>query len=139
MAKIRKCRIHWKPSNSHGLKGYRLYWDVDGDVHYDSEHVDVGSRTEIVLPDDIPSLPVTNGDMQIGITAVTDRGNESDMVKMSSPFDFVVPDPPSEIQSEDLEDYFLSGPAETEPVVSEIEEPGQDEWRQERSSSDWNA
>ncbi len=137
MAKIRKSKIYWKPSSSHNLAGYKLYWDVGGDVNYESEHADVGLRTEIILPDDLPSFPLVNGDIQIGITAVTDRGNESDMVKMSASFDFALPEPPSEIESQDMEDFFFRGPADTSAIDSEIEGPGQVEWPKEKSDSDY--
>jgi hypothetical protein len=137
MAKIRKSKIYWKPSSSPHLVGYKLYWDVRGDVNYDSEHADVGLRTEIVLPDDLPSFPLVNSDIQIGITAVTDRGNESDMVKMSASFDFALPEAPSEIESQDMDDFFFRGPADTSATDSEIEGPRQVEWSKEKSDSDY--
>jgi hypothetical protein len=137
MAKIRKSKIYWKPSNSHHLASYKLYWAVGGNVNYDSEHADVGLRREIILPDDVPSFPFVDGDIEIGITAVTDRGSESDMVKMSASFNFALPEAPSEIESQDMEDFFFSGPADTSPIDSEIQEPEQEEWPKEKSDSDW--
>ena len=137
MAKIRKSKIYWKPSNSPHLRSYRLYWDVGGNVNYHSEHADVGLRTEIILPDDVPSFPFVDGDIEIGITAVTDRGNESDIVKMSTSFDFAVPEAPSEVDSQDMEDFFFRGPAHTSPMDSKIEEPEREEWPRKTSDSDW--
>lgn len=137
MAKIRKSRIHWQPSSSSNLKSYRLYWSVGEDVHYDSDHADVGLRTEIVLPDDVPSFPLADGDVQIGITAVTERGNESDMVKATAEISFAAPEAPSEIQVQDMEDYYAIGPAETGGDDAETEEPEREEWRSEEASSSW--
>jgi hypothetical protein len=137
MAKIRKSKIYWKPSTSPHLAGYKLYWEVGGNVNYGSEHADVGLRTEIVLPDDVPSFPFVNGSIDIGITAVTDRGNESDMAKMSASFDFSLPEAPSEIEAKDMEDFFFRSPATTSPITSEIEEPEKEEWPKPESDSGW--
>jgi hypothetical protein len=129
MAKIRKRKIHWKPSNSYHVAGYKLYWAVGANVNYDSESADIGKRTEIILPDDVPSFPFVDGDIELGVTAVTEKGNESDMSKMSASFEFAVPDAPSELGSEDMEDFFVSHRAEAGSSASETEEGPREGWQ----------
>jgi hypothetical protein len=69
------------------VTGYRLYWSVSGEVSYDSEFVDIGDRTEVILPDEVPSLHHVRGEVALGITALTNNGNESNMVRFSVHFD----------------------------------------------------
>lgn len=56
-------------------------------MSYDSEFVDIGDRTEIMLPDQVPPLHHARGEVALGITALNRDGNESDMVKFSVRFD----------------------------------------------------
>jgi hypothetical protein len=101
MAKIRKRKIRWDPSSSEGVIGYRLYWSQDGTVDYDSESAELGKVTQIALPDDVPSFPLIEGEMDLGVTAVTQARNESDFVRVTAHFDFLVPEPPKNIKIED--------------------------------------
>jgi hypothetical protein len=94
MAKIRKRKVRWTPSNAAGVVGYRLYWAVGEAADYDSEFADVGNVAEVILPDEVPSFPTVAGDIELGVTAVDHIGNESDMAKFSAPFDFTAPDAP---------------------------------------------
>lgn len=107
MAKIRKRRIRWNASGSPGVIGYKVYWSVGDGVNYDSDFAEVGNVTEIILPDDIPAFPLFRGDIQLGITAVTGMGNESEMMTTSAPFEFLAPDPPIQPMLEPLEDFFI--------------------------------
>ena len=102
MGKVRKKRICWEPSMSDDVVKYRLYWSEDGVVSYTSKYVDVGKVTEVVIPDDVPSFPLVKGNVAIGIAALTEAGNESDMTKMTAEIDFVVPDAPTNLMIEDL-------------------------------------
>jgi hypothetical protein len=102
MAKVRKTQITWDAVDSPDVAGYRLYWAVGGGVDYNSEFLEVGNVTEIILPDDVPSFPLVAGDIEIGVTAVNQRGNESDMSVFSAPFDFTAPRAPGNIMVKDL-------------------------------------
>jgi len=102
MGKIRKKRIRWEPSMSGDVEKYRLYWSEDGMVGYGSKYVDVGKTTEVVIPDDVPSLPMVKANLVFGVTALTEAGNESDMAKMTAEVDFVVPDAPSNLIIEEV-------------------------------------
>jgi hypothetical protein len=86
----RKKRIRWSRSPSPGVVSYRLYWATAGEVNYHSEFIDVGDKSEVVLPDQVPPLRHVRGKAAIGITAVNGEGNESDMVSLA--FDFDSPD-----------------------------------------------
>jgi hypothetical protein len=121
MAKIRKRKIRWNASASPGVIGYKVYWAVDTGVSYDSDFADVGNVTEIVLPDAIPSFPVFRGDIQLGITAVTEMGNESEMMTTSAPFEFMAPDPPIQPILEPLDDYFIHDKTPKDAVHSETQ------------------
>jgi hypothetical protein len=85
--KTKKKRIRWNRSPSPCVLGYRLYWAVVGEVSYDSEFIDIGDRTEVALPDQVPSLQHVRGEVALGITAVNREGNESDMVRFTVNFD----------------------------------------------------
>jgi hypothetical protein len=85
--KTGKKRIRWSRSPSPNVVGYRLYWSVSVEVSYDSEFVDIGDRTEIMLPDQVPPLHHARGEVALGITVLNRDGNESDMVRLSVHFD----------------------------------------------------
>jgi hypothetical protein len=86
--KARKKRLRWNGSAASGVTGYKLYWAAGEGVSYESDCAEVGYMKEIVLPDDFPSFPVVAGEIQLGLTAVNDIGNESDMTKFTVSFDF---------------------------------------------------
>lgn len=90
VSKAKKKRIRWSRSPSLNVAGYRLYWSFSGEVGYASEFIDIGDRTEIVLPDQVPPLHQVRGEVALGITALNRDGNESDMVRFSIHFDFPV-------------------------------------------------
>jgi len=81
-------RVRWKASGAPGVTGYKLYWAVGDGVGYESDCAEVGYFNEAVLPDDFPSFPKVAGEIQLGLTAVNDIGNESDMTKFAVSFDF---------------------------------------------------
>lgn len=85
-SKTKKKRIHWNRSPSPTVVGYRLYWSVVGEASYDSEFIDIGDRTEVILPDEVPSLYSVRGEVAFAITALNRDGNESDMVRFSVDF-----------------------------------------------------
>ncbi len=108
MAKVRKIRVRWSASTGSNVVGYKLYWAVGGGVNYDSDFNEVGKRTEVILPDEVPSFALVAGDIELGVTAVTEIGNESDMAKFSLPLDFTAPDAPMDIVIESREDFWWS-------------------------------
>jgi len=87
VSKIKRKRIRWNRSSSPNVVGYRLYWEVVGELSYDSEFIEIGDRTEVILPDQVPLLHHVHGEVALGITALNRDGNESDMVRFSVHFD----------------------------------------------------
>ena len=85
--KTKKKRIRWDRSPSPSVASYRRYWAVVGGLSYDSEFIDIGDRTEVILPDQVASLQHIHGEVALGITAVNREGNESDMVRFTVNFD----------------------------------------------------
>jgi hypothetical protein len=107
MAKVKKRRLVWNPSTSSNIVGYKLYWSQEGNVTYDSPFAMIGNVTEVVLPDQVPSFPVVNGAIQLGITAMNEIGNESDMTVVTAPFQFSVPEAPASPRLEALKEYYV--------------------------------
>ena len=107
MAKVKKRRLRWEPSTSSNVIGYKLYWAEEGGVNYDSPCAMIGNVTEVILPEQVPSFPIVKGSIELGITAVTEIGNESDMIIFPTPFQFSVPDAPRSIRLEALKEYHI--------------------------------
>jgi hypothetical protein len=108
LAKIKKRKLVWKPSNSPQVVGYKLYWSENGPVDYQSQSVKVGNITEIVLPDDVEGFDAVKGPVELGITAMDELGNESDLVTLKTPYQFNVPKAPSELWIETLQQYHTT-------------------------------
>jgi hypothetical protein len=98
----RKKKITWDPVDGSDVANYKLYWAVGGGVDYDSDCAEVGNVAEVMLPDDIPSFPHVADDVEIGVTAVSHKGNESDMSVFSAPFDFTAPPAPQNLMVADV-------------------------------------
>jgi hypothetical protein len=107
MAKIKKRKFIWEPSTSPNVIGYKLYWAEEGEVNYDSPSAMIGNVTEVILPEQVPSFPIVKGAIQLGITAVNEMGNESDMIIVSAPFQFSAPDAPVDPRLEGLKEYHF--------------------------------
>jgi len=107
MAKVKKRRLVWEPSTSPNVIGYKLYWAEEGEVNYDSPCAMIGNVTEVVLPEQVPSFPMVRGSIELGITAVNEVGNESDMMIFAAPFQFSVPDAPTSPAVEALKEYHI--------------------------------
>jgi hypothetical protein len=101
MGKIRNRKIRWEPSSTPNVK-YRLYWSIAGGVDYYSDHADVGNVTEVNFPDDIPLFPLTWGRFELGISAINEAGNESELTKTTVHINFTVPEPPKNLRVEDM-------------------------------------
>lgn len=102
VGKLRQKKIRWQASLTPGINKYKLYWSTDGALNYNSPSLDLGNSNEVVLPDGVPSFPLVNGTLTLGISAVNDAGNESDITEMTAEFNFVAPDAPRNLRIEDL-------------------------------------
>lgn len=100
--RYKKQRLSWGSSASPDVASYRIYWAMGKDVGYDSDFLDVGNVTSVVLPDDIPCFSGIRSLIEIGVTAVGSGGNESDMSVCSAFFDFSRPEEPKNLRFEDL-------------------------------------
>jgi len=99
--KIKRKRIRWRRSASTDVITYRLYWSADAEVDYDSQYVDLGNVEQAVLPDDIPFFPLSTGTVYLGITALSQAGNESEMTRITVFLDFTVPEAPKQLWLEE--------------------------------------
>jgi hypothetical protein len=104
MGKIRQKKIRWESSASSEVVSYKLYWSEDGEVNYNSKSVEVGNVTEVILPNGVPSFPLLKGKIILGISAVNEAGNESDITKTTAELNFIVPDGPKRLRIEDTAD-----------------------------------
>ncbi|HYQ60031.1 MAG TPA: PilZ domain-containing protein [Desulfatiglandales bacterium] len=102
MGKIKQKKLRWEPAAGEESAKYKLYWSENGTLDYTSSFAEVGAVTQVILPDDIPSFPRVAGNLELGITAVNQAGNESDITKLSAYFDFTVPVAPKSLVVEDL-------------------------------------
>ena len=76
---------------------YNIYYVKEGTVDYNSPKVTIPAVSgqtlySLVLPD---SVPVTDGQYQIGVASEDAAGNISDIAKLDYFFDFVSPTAPS--------------------------------------------
>ena len=102
MGKIKQKKLRWEPAAGEESAKYKLYWSTNGTLDYTSSFAEVGAVTQVVLPDDVPSFPRIVGNLELGIAAVNQAGNESDITKISAYFDFTVPEAPKSLMVEDL-------------------------------------
>jgi hypothetical protein len=102
MGKIKQKKLRWEPAAGEESAKYKLYWSANGTLDYTSSFAEMGAVTQVILPDDIPSFPRIAGDLELGIAAVNQAGNESDITKISAYFDFTVPEAPKSLMVEDL-------------------------------------
>jgi len=98
MAKIVKRKISWDNSTAPDVTAYRFYWTPsDTPVDYNAPHVEV-STPQVIIPDDVPSLVNIDETLNIGVTALDELGNESDMTVVNNvPFDFAAPPAPTNV------------------------------------------
>ena len=95
MAKIKRRKLSWQASASPQTIGYKFYWSQEGPVDYGSNSQYLGQVTEIILPDQIPDFKPSTGALEIGLTAVDELGNESDIANLATPFHFMAPEAPT--------------------------------------------
>lgn len=99
MAKIVPKTLTFVPSISPDVVGYRLYYEeVPNAVTENSLYVDLGATQTSVALHEIPEFSSFDGLYNIGISAVDDSGNESDMSKLGDiPLDLSPPEPPTQL------------------------------------------
>lgn len=104
MAKVIKKRIKFIPSDGVDVVSHRVYVAPDPDeLNYASPMVEVAMPADsVVVPDDFPGFPLRDVQYQVGVTAVDDVGNESDMAIVTAPFDFDAPSAPTGVVIEDV-------------------------------------
>ena len=100
--RFKKRRLSWEGSASPDVAGYRIYWALGKDVGYDSDFLNVGNVTSVILPDDLPCFHDIRGRIEIGVTAVSSGGNESDMSVVSVFCDFSKPEEPTNLTLEEI-------------------------------------
>jgi len=99
MGKVRRRTLRWEPSAD--AAKYRVYWSTQGPVGYESDFVEVENKTMAILPDEVPTFPKIAGNIELGITAVNEVGNESDITIARVFVDFTVPEAPKVLRVED--------------------------------------
>lgn len=77
-------------------------------MNYQCLSAKLGNVTEIVLPDDVKAFENVNGTVELGISAVDELGNESDLVVLKTPYQFNVPQAPSDVWMETLQQYHTT-------------------------------
>ena len=94
MAKIKDKTLSFPASGSPDVAGYKLYYETSPDaVTYNSPNVALSSNS--VVLNSIPEFAGFDGVFNIGVSAVDDGGNESDMSLLNDvPLDFAAPEPP---------------------------------------------
>ena len=100
--RVKKKRIRWELASGADVRTYRLYWSKNREVNYDSNYVDIGRVSELIVPDDMPFFHLKTGKMELGISAITPAGNESNIARFTLDFNFEVPDTPQSLTVENL-------------------------------------
>lgn len=107
MAKVRRCKLSWKPSNSDQVIGYRLYWSKGATVSYDSNFFELGDVCEVYLPDVLKLDARYNARVSLAVTAVDKNQNESDMVTLPNPYQTKAPPAPGDLLLTTLDEFSV--------------------------------
>jgi len=100
MGKIHSKVARWQPSETPEV-GYRLYWATCRPVARNLDYANVGTVTEVTLPDDISSFPRVAGKIVLGVSAIGPSGNESEITTVTGDIDFTIPGAPRNLRVED--------------------------------------
>jgi hypothetical protein len=114
VAKVRRCKLSWKPSDSDRVIGYKLYWSRGKMVDYDSNFFELGNINEVYLPDVLKLDARYDVRVKLGVTAVDMNGNESDMVLLAAPYQTFAPPAPAELALTTLEEFCVINAAAEE-------------------------
>ena len=123
VAKVRRCKLSWKPSDSELIIGYRLYWSKGKTVNYDSNFFELGNVTEIYLPEVLKLDPRYDVRVMLGVTAMDMHGNESDMVRLAEPYQTIAPPAPGDLLLTTLDEFSILEPTEPPSMRNELGEP----------------
>lgn len=97
MAKVKTATLTFDEADLTDVVSFRVYYSQgDAGVSYKSPFITipvVAGQTE--YPVEFPTtVPVTDGQWNLGVSALDDMGNESDMDAISPFFDFIPPAKP---------------------------------------------
>jgi len=123
VAKIRRCKLSWKPSESEQVIGYRLYWSKGDAVSYDSNFFELGNVSEVYLPEVLKLDPRYDARVMLGITAVDMHGNESDMVTLAEPYHTIAPPAPADLLLTTLDEFSVLAATAKDSRPEEPEAP----------------
>lgn len=112
MSKIKQSKLSWKPSESDPNADYKLYWANATPVSYNSKFIKLGNITEVGLPDILYDNEISGESIYLGISAVDEKGNESDIITLSEPYKLSAPAAPVEIELTALDDFKITTPRE---------------------------
>ena len=107
VAKVRRCKLSWKPSESDQVIGYRLYWSKGNSVSYDSNFFELGNVSEVYLPDVLKLNPRYESRIVLGLTAMDMNGNESDMVTVATAYQTIAPAAPAGLMLTPLDEFSI--------------------------------
>lgn len=100
MAKVLNKTFSWTVSNSPDVVGHNVYVKTGtvAPTYTDLKQYYALPVASVNLPDGFTGFPLFDGDYMIGVSAVDDWGNESDIVSIKSPFDFIAPNAPTNLK-----------------------------------------
>ncbi len=107
MARIRRTKLSWKPSGSELVVSYRLYWSKGQAVSYDANFFELGNVNEVYLPDVLKHIPKYGVSIFLGISAVDQYGNESDITPLNAPYRPIVPAAPKQLLLTDQDAFYF--------------------------------
>ena len=95
MSKIAEKTLTFEPSTSPDVVSYKLYYEeVPNEVTYDSPYIDLSGSS--VALHEVSEFADFDSTYNMGVSAVDDAGNESDMSKIGDvPLDLNPPLPPT--------------------------------------------
>ena len=106
MAIVNSKKISWDAAPDADIVKHWVFAVPEGQTidPKSTPHVEITMpTTEIVAPDDFPAGTFSgDSNYTIGLVAVDDVGNMSDLVTVSAPFDFIAPGAPSNIIVTDI-------------------------------------
>lgn len=92
MARIKKVTLTFDETDLTSVAGFKIYYDVvplNDNSPSVSIPVEVGKTSyDVILP---TIIPLTDGTYNLGVCALDEAGNETDMDVLTRPFDFTPP------------------------------------------------
>lgn len=124
MGRIRLQKLSWKPLELNPAVGYRLYWSKETPVSYDSNFFKLGNTTAVSLTDILLRAAPMGESIYIGISAVDEAGNESDIISLPEPYRVSVPIAPMDLVVESLKDFkIIEKKGEAENQTQDSQKP----------------